>query len=155
MKNSTIIVLFVVLFLCIGLVACGSDILTEKIIGTWKQELVSSSSGRKSTSTATVTFTENGEMIRITISKSGGKTTERMKYELFKKDGKLVLGCKGIWKFRAIGIKPIGFRNNIVCARESIIVSLFPMFFGWMWFLPMILISQELSLDIFILMIYL
>ena len=92
MKNSTIIVLFVVLFLYIGLVACGSDIPTKKIIGTWEQELVSSPSGKKSTSTNKVTFTENGEMIRITIWKSGGKTTERMKYELFKKDGKLVLG---------------------------------------------------------------
>ena len=92
MKNSTIIFLFVVLFLYVGLVACGSDIPTEKIIGTWEQELVSIPSGKKSTSTTTVTFTENGEMIRINIGKNGSKLTAHMKYELFKKDGKLVLG---------------------------------------------------------------
>jgi hypothetical protein len=44
-------------------------------------------------------------------------------------DGKLVI----VKKYISIGIKPIGFKNNIVCAREAVLVKLAPFPFTIIW----------------------
>ena len=45
----------------------------------------------------------------------------------------------GIWIFKGMGVKPIGVRDNIVCARHIFIVLLMPLVFGWMWFFPLMI----------------
>jgi len=61
------------------------------------------------------------------------------------RSSKLIFRTKGIWIFRGMGIKPIGVRNNVDCARDMFIVILLPLAFSWMYIFPMILFDGGIT----------